>query len=1119
MKTHLGTPAVLAVLCLAGCGGKEAPPPEFPKAPRIVVFEASKSELQLGESVTLSYTVENATEVQVVDQTGVELDVTGDAASGEVAVTPTETSFFVLRARGEGGRATDFEQVAVGEDLKEVFLIAVPPVIDGGAESQLLWSAHRSRTAKVQTSAGQEIPLAAAQGAGILDVTPARTLAYTLVASGVDASKSLTATAEIKVRPVVKRFTLKPSAARAGEALVLHWETAGANQISITEATFGEVGGASGPGQLGQVDDGELSWTVPTTLPGGEPVIDGHPLRFTLTATSVNPALTVTRTRDSYVGDGPQILSFQSPVAVTEGRPASFSWRTFNATRVVLLADGHPIYEPLPSQADLITEGTYTVAMPAHDVVFELRAYSHLGGETSEVRTVAVVAAPQITSFVMPQAISHVGAQAQAIWTTQNATSVVLRVKQGPAVYRSVMTAAAGTTEVYPGAGTTFVLEAYNDAGEKATAEQQVAVITPGIVTASPTPSLAGDQISFQWELDSGLVSGVYGLPNAPVVPSNPSTEWLDLNLHTDAKALVFANPDDALEAVPLPQTFFFPLAGSLNHRYFVSTNGFVRFNPGSSLPVNVTLEDPGEVPMMVAPFWSNLQLGANGRVLWVVEGEEFPRRLIIQWDKVQIAGDDQSELTFQVQLYENGKMTLAYGDLVGSQAFGDDASIGYRLNATLAKELASTGAAVLNPGDQFVFFSGGPLMGELLYAPQKVGAFTLFAPRPAGGWYVFPAKVNPLTPGDFRVNEVMVLPDVSALAGRWIEFANLTDEDIDLAGTVLTSISAGSDWTVPEGAIIPANGFLVVGESVDLQVNGEAPVDLEWSGFAPSTSGDDTLVVTVNGITLDSLAYVGTQLQPGKSIQATDEAIDGSGNPLFCSGTETYGSNGAVGTPGQLNEACFEYALQSIPGAWENLYDSPGATFIYQSTASGFSQATLPEPFTYFGNTYTEFSVSSAGFLTFGNVLTEHGLPSTCTGSGTCNHTAPGGAGPHGVIAPFWDEILGQSANATLGLKTASITMERKAGYTVVAWDNYRIWGETASRLFFQVKLFDTGVIEFHYGPLVAPSGAAKADFHTGTSATIWIERPDGSGALPIGINEAGTVQANSGYRFIPTK
>ena len=65
-------------------------------------------------------------------------------------------------------------------------------------------------------------------------------------------------------------------------------------------------------------------------------------------------------------------------------------------------------------------------------------------------------------------------------------------------------------------------------------------------------------------------------------------------------------------------------------------------------------------------------------------------------------------------------------------------------------------------------------------------------------------------------------------------------------------------------------------------------------------------------------------------------------------------------------------------------------------------------------------------------------------------------------------------------------------------------------------MKLFDTGVIEFHYGTMTSGNVTATGFRANGNTATIWLEQKSGAAALPIGINQP-VIEPNTAYRFVP--
>src|SRR5688572_17168022 len=125
MKNWLAACLPLFTGSLLGCSAPQ--PPADPEAPpSITLFTASKQQANPGESVALSWTAERATEVSLTDQTGADVVTTGTATSGGATVTPTTTSYYVLRVKGDGGRDTAFVQVAVGEAVSELTFIPIP---------------------------------------------------------------------------------------------------------------------------------------------------------------------------------------------------------------------------------------------------------------------------------------------------------------------------------------------------------------------------------------------------------------------------------------------------------------------------------------------------------------------------------------------------------------------------------------------------------------------------------------------------------------------------------------------------------------------------------------------------------------------------------------------------------------------------------------------------------------------------------------------------------------------------------------------------------------------------------------------------------------------------------
>ena len=83
----------------------EAPPP--PAKPMIASFAAEPSTIERGQSSTLRWATENATEVSIAPGIGTV------SASGTRQVYPSDTTTYTLTARGPGGTATSTATVTV----------------------------------------------------------------------------------------------------------------------------------------------------------------------------------------------------------------------------------------------------------------------------------------------------------------------------------------------------------------------------------------------------------------------------------------------------------------------------------------------------------------------------------------------------------------------------------------------------------------------------------------------------------------------------------------------------------------------------------------------------------------------------------------------------------------------------------------------------------------------------------------------------------------------------------------------------------------------------------------------------------------------------------------------
>ncbi len=1092
MKLRIGALSAMAAFILAGCPEPEPVVPPPPPAV-IVAFTADAARIGQGESVTLRFETRDAESVTVRDQLGQELEYTGTAEAGEVTVSPTASTLFVLRATAAGGRDSAFVQVAVDEDLSEVSLFAVPPEVEAGQEVDLIWTAPNAKSAVITADLGPTVDLNAAAGGGVQTVVPTRSTVFTLSAAAAS-GEALTASTTVKVSPVVKTFTVAPHAARAGETLILRWSAAGASRVVITETIFGELEDTSDPLRMG---DGELAWEIPAQLPGGAPTADGTPLEFHLTVTQTDPAVTLERVVRGYVGRG-LVLDFEAPEAVTLGHPLNVGWSTRNAVRLQLQVDGLAVFEPRVEKTALISEGEFTVTGLTRDSLVELVAVDYLGGEKRIARQVTVVNPPVIAAFTVPSPAPTPTEGSQVQWTTQEAHEVVIRAANGPVLFstRNQAQVASGQTRLRVARLTDVVLEAWNKAGQKVEARRTLDVSDPGTITATPDLVHAGTEVTVSWVVPVGTSSNVAGVIYPTPIKRTAGNDFIDISLLDDAKPVAFPDPNESVVRIRRPIPFRFPFMGVVQEAFFVSTNGFLTFERTEPFPQNADLASSSQaLPAVIAPFWDDLDLG-DGEVLHAVVGEGFPRILVVQWNGVSTEHPD-SKLTFQVQLEETGVIRFAYRDLVGGDTGAEAATIGIRrggetFSATFSRD---PGAPAIVSGDSLTWFDAAPESGTFDLRVDRSSRLGFFTSAPGAGHVYWAAPVEAFSDATVALTEVMPVSLHGTADGRWVEVANLAPYEVNLRGLALSTSTATEAWVMPE-LVVPPFGFAVVGASLDADALDGAPVDATFEALPMNAT--DSVDLLLGSAVLGTLSWENPTA--GTSVVTPQRAIDAAGVKVECQRTLTFGV-ASVGSPGAANERCFEYALQSIPGSFEDL----SLLGTQLPTSPTYSTLTLEVPFRYFGEEFDVVRYSgTAGFLAFGPAL---------TATQTANKALPSLAMPRGTVAPFWDALTRPTAGAMYVL--------RRAGATIISWQGYAISGGTGSLLNFQVKLLDDGAIEFHYGELLPSTSTSSTyvDRHSGVSATTWLERPDGTAALPININTAGGILPFTGYRFTPVK
>lgn len=134
-----------------------------------------------------------------------------------------------------------------------------------------------------------------------------------------------------------------------------------------------------------------------------------------------------------------------------------------------------------------------------------------------------------------------------------------------------------------------------------------------------------------------------------------------------------------------------------------------------------------------------------------------------------------------------------------------------------------------------------------------------------------------------------------------------------------------------------------------------------------------------------------------------------------------------------------------------------------------------------FYDRTYTSLTVTANGMAFF-----EPSSGANSTADFPANVAIPNGAEPNGLLAPLWDDLVGD--NPTSALRSQAVTGSNGAGLAV-EWAHWnRAFGKFD--LTFQLRVWENGIIEFFYGPMTG-SGS------TALSATVGLEAPSGTAGV----------------------
>jgi Bacterial pre-peptidase C-terminal domain/Bacterial Ig-like domain len=305
--------------------------------------------------------------------------------------------------------------------------------------------------------------------------------------------------------------------------------------------------------------------------------------------------------------------------------------------------------------------------------------------------------------------------------------------------------------------------------------------------------------------------------------------------------------------------TFAFPFYGNSYTNVSYSTNGLITFNGAYDSYSNQNLTtSPSQAA--VSPFWDDLETFEGGTVYWQVSGSGADQHLTIEWRDVYYFYVSPGTITFEAQLYADGRIQFNYQDLVGgvSNDNGTSATVGIKDAGTQGpnrlllaynngpNEYVGTGQSTLivpvtPTADYYSFHLDAGASATIAVTGQDEGALNLELLDSTGAVIATGTNADNLTSvvsdfiassaGTYFVRITGEKIDYSLLVTRNAGFDTEDNNDIASAQEVLSTQVAGGQWTLGYVNLNPAvTGVVSEIEPNDPLVNAQNLDTAEWS-------------------------------------------------------------------------------------------------------------------------------------------------------------------------------------------------------------------------------------------------------------------------------------------------
>lgn len=153
-------------------------------------------------------------------------------------------------------------------------------------------------------------------------------------------------------------------------------------------------------------------------------------------------------------------------------------------------------------------------------------------------------------------------------------------------------------------------------------------------------------------------------------------------------------------------------------------------------------------------------------------------------------------------------------------------------------------------------------------------------------------------------INEIMPNPSATNDAGEYLEIYNWGTAPQDLQNWKLFGNSLGDTARITTSLVVPAGGYVLLGNNANTATNGGLVLDYAYTVFNMNNSGDRIVLKDAAGATVDSVAYTSappTNASRGVRDASADNTDVGGAN--WQTSTTPYNAVPDLGTPKAQND------------------------------------------------------------------------------------------------------------------------------------------------------------------------------------------------------------------------